>query len=81
MFRSVAQNIGSNAMGILLTGMGNDGANGLLEMKQQGAFTVSQNESSCVVWGMPGAAVRLGAVDMELNPDQISEEIIRYYKR
>lgn len=78
MFRSVAQNVGPNAMGVMLTGMGADGAQGMLEMKQQGAYNVSQDEQSCVVWGMPGAAVKLGAVDKELNLSNISQEIIQY---
>lgn len=78
MFRSVAQNVGPNAMGVMLTGMGADGAQGMLEMKQQGAYNVSQDEQSCVVWGMPGAAVKLGAVDKELNLINIAQEIIEY---
>ena len=63
MFRSVAQNIGPNALGVILTGMGDDGARGLLEMKQAGAKTIVQDEKSSVVWGMPGEAVKLGCVD------------------
>lgn len=78
MFRSVAQNVGPNAMGVMLTGMGADGAQGMLEMKQQGAYNISQDEESCVVWGMPGAAVKLGAVDKEFNLRKISDEILRY---
>lgn len=78
LFRSVAQNAGPNAMGIILTGMGNDGAQGLLEMRQQGSYTVSQDEKSSVVWGMPGAAVRLEAVEKELSLNQIAAEIIKY---
>lgn len=78
MFRSVAQNVGPNAMGVMLTGMGADGAQGMLEMKQQGAYNVSQDEQSCVVWGMPGAAVKLGAVDKELNLSNIAQEIMQY---
>jgi len=78
MFRSVAQNVGPNAMGIMLTGMGADGAQGMLEMKQQGSYNISQDEESCVVWGMPGAAVKLGAVDKELNLSKIAKEIVQY---
>jgi two-component system chemotaxis response regulator CheB len=63
MFRSVAQNVGPNAVGIILTGMGDDGARGLKEMQEAGARTVAQDEASSVVWGMPGSAVRLGAAD------------------
>lgn len=67
MFRSVAQNIGPNAIGVLMTGMGNDGAQGMLEMKQAGAYTLAQDEASCVVWGMPGEAVALGCVDEQAS--------------
>lgn len=63
MFRSLAQNVGPNAVGILLTGMGDDGARGLQEMLEAGARTVVQDEQSSVVWGMPGSAVRLGAAE------------------
>ena len=65
LFRSVSQCAGRSAVGILCTGMGNDGAAGLLEMKHSGAVTIGQNEASCVVYGMPKEAVKLGAVDME----------------
>lgn len=61
MFRSVAQNVGPNAIGVILTGMGEDGARGLKEMGEAGAPTVAQDEATSVVWGMPGAAVKLGA--------------------
>jgi two-component system chemotaxis response regulator CheB len=61
MFRSVAQNVGPNAIGVILTGMGEDGARGLKEMSEAGAPTIAQDEATSVVWGMPGAAVKLGA--------------------
>lgn len=67
MFRSVAQSAGSNALGILLTGMGDDGARGLKEMQEAGAQTIAQDEATSVVWGMPGAAVKLGAADQVLS--------------
>jgi len=78
MFRSVAQNVGPNAMGVMLTGMGADGAEGMLEMKLQGAYNISQDEDSCVVWGMPGAAVKIGAIDKEFSLSKIANEILRY---
>ncbi len=61
LFRSVAKEIGGSAVGVLLTGMGSDGAKGLLEMKQAGSFTIAQDEESCIVYGMPRAAVEIGA--------------------
>jgi len=61
MFRSVAQNVGPNALAVLLTGMGADGAEGMKEMLDAGAFTVAQDEATSVVWGMPGAACKIGA--------------------
>jgi len=81
MFRSVAQCAGPNAMGIMLTGMGADGAQGMLEMKQHDAFNIAQDEKSCVVWGMPGAAVKLGAVDKEVPLSKVANEIIKYCQR
>ena len=62
MFRSVAMCVGPNALGVILTGMGDDGAVGLKEMKEHGAYTVAQDEETSVVWGMPGSAVKLGGV-------------------
>lgn len=66
MFRSVAQNVGHNAIGVILTGMGNDGAAGMKELHDAGAKTVVQDEKTSVVWGMPGEAVKLGGVDSVL---------------
>ncbi|MBN2158591.1 MAG: chemotaxis response regulator protein-glutamate methylesterase [Spirochaetes bacterium] len=74
LFRSVAQTAGSNATGILLTGMGADGASGLLEMRESGAATIAQDESSCVVFGMPREAIRIGAAAMIMG----ISDIIRY---
>jgi two-component system chemotaxis response regulator CheB len=73
LFRSVAQSIGPNALGVLLTGMGKDGADELKAMKEKGAFTVVQNEESSVVFGMPGEALRIGAADQALFPERIAE--------
>ncbi len=78
LFRSVAQSAGPNAMGIMLTGMGADGAQGMLEMKQAGAYNIAQDENTSVVWGMPGAAVKLGAVDKEFPLDSVANEISKY---
>lgn len=76
MFRSVAQCVGPNAIGVILTGMGDDGARGLLEMKQAGAQTLAQDEATSVVWGMPGEAVKLGAVDKQYPLDAIAGQLI-----
>ncbi|RNF33202.1 protein-glutamate methylesterase/protein-glutamine glutaminase [Paracoccus methylarcula] len=66
LFRSVARAAGRNAVGLIMTGMGDDGARGLLEMRQAGARTLGQDEASCVVYGMPNEARKLGAVEEEL---------------
>ena len=76
LFRSVASFAGANALGIIMTGMGDDGARGLLEMRQVGATTVAQDEASCVVFGMPREAIRIGAAEIVLPLDQIANEII-----
>jgi two-component system, chemotaxis family, protein-glutamate methylesterase/glutaminase len=75
LFRSVSIAAGKSALGIILTGMGNDGANGLLEMKQAGAATIAQDEASCVVYGMPNEARKLGAADMEKSISGIIDYI------
>jgi two-component system chemotaxis response regulator CheB len=77
MFRSVAHTAGRNAVGVLLTGMGGDGAQGLLAMHEAGARTVAQDEQTCVVFGMPKVAIELGAVDKVLPLDRIAGEIMR----
>ena len=76
LFRSVAKCAGKNALGIIMTGMGDDGAKGLKEMHDMGARTVGQDEDSCVVYGMPKEAVKLGAVDKELPLGRIAGEIV-----
>jgi two-component system chemotaxis response regulator CheB len=76
MFASVADAAGSNGIGVILTGMGSDGANGLLRMKRSGARTIAQNEATCVVFGMPKEAIRLGAADRVLPLFQIPEAIL-----
>jgi two-component system chemotaxis response regulator CheB len=75
LFRSVAQAAGSNSIGVILTGMGHDGALGLKEMRQAGAHTIAQDEASSVVWGMPGEAVGLDAAVEVLPLDAISRAI------
>jgi two-component system chemotaxis response regulator CheB len=69
LFDSVARHAGKNAIGVLLTGMGRDGAEGLLRMRQAGAYTLAQDEASCVVFGMPREAIALGAAH-EVAPVQ-----------
>jgi two-component system chemotaxis response regulator CheB len=77
LFRSAAQQAGANAVGIIMTGMGDDGARGLLEMKTAGARTVAQDEESCIVFGMPKEAIELGAADKIIPLDTIPAEILR----
>lgn len=77
LFRSVAQNVGKNSLGIILTGMGDDGANGLKEMHESGAYTIAQDEKTSVVWGMPGSAVQRGAVDTVLPLKKIANHTIK----
>lgn len=77
LFRSTAQNAGANALGVILTGMGDDGAAGLLEMRQMGSYTIAQDEESCVVYGMPKEAVERGAAAKVLPLDRIAAEVIR----
>jgi two-component system chemotaxis response regulator CheB len=78
LFRSVAQSAGSNSIGIILTGMGDDGAKGLLEMKQAGAHTIAQDEESCVVFGMPREAILLGAAKVVLPLSEMAAHINRF---
>ena len=78
LFRSVAQIAGRNALGVIMTGMGDDGARGLLEMHQAGARTVAEDESTCVVFGMPKEAIRLGGVDRVVPLTEIAGEIVAY---
>ncbi len=76
LFRSVANQLGQNAIGVILTGMGDDGADGLLEMKQTGAMTIAQDEQSSVVWGMPGEAVKRDAAKEILPLNKIASRLI-----
>jgi len=77
LFRSVAKYAGRNALGVIMTGMGDDGARGLLEMKLAGAHTLAQDEESCVVFGMPKEAIKLGAADKVVPLSMIPELIAR----
>ncbi len=78
LFRSAAKYAGGNALGIIMTGMGDDGAIGMKEMRQAGARTIAQDEASCVVFGMPKEAIRLGGVEQVLALEQISGAITAY---
>jgi two-component system chemotaxis response regulator CheB len=75
LFRSVAAVAGPNALGVMLTGMGRDGAHAMLEMKQAGAFNIAQDEASCIVFGMPKEAIAVGAVDEVLPLTRIAERL------
>jgi two-component system chemotaxis response regulator CheB len=81
LFRSAATSAGGNAIGIIMTGMGDDGSHGMLEMRQAGALTIGQDESSCVVFGMPKEAIRLGAVSRILPLQSIAAMVQREYER
>ena len=80
LMHSVAQNVGSNAFGIILTGMGADGAQGLKAMKLAGAKTIGQDQNSCVVYGMPKVAYDIGAVDTQLPLEKIKDGILQLIK-
>ncbi len=80
LFRSVARYAGKNVIGVILTGMGDDGAKGMLEMKEAGAYTVAQDETSCVVFGMPKEAIKLGGVDKIIPLTEISKHVLSKVK-
>ena len=77
LFRSVARFAGKNALGIIMTGMGDDGARGMKEMYDAGAFTIAQDEATCVVYGMPKEAVKLGGVHLSMPLGNLPGEILR----
>ena len=79
LFHSVSEVLGANTIGILLTGMGKDGAKELKSMRDKGAITIAQDEASCVVYGMPAEAVKIDAVDHVLSPDKIIEFINEWF--
>jgi len=76
LFRSAAQHAGKNAVGVILTGMGRDGAAGLLEMRKAGAYTLAQDEASCIVFGMPREAIALGAADEIASLPDMSRRVM-----
>ena len=77
LLKSVAHYAGSNAIGIVLTGMGKDGAQGLLEMKKAGSYNLAQNEETCVIFGMPKVAIECGAIDKVMPLDDIAGEVLK----
>ena len=77
MFQSVAKTLGANAVGVLLTGMGSDGAQGMLAMRQAGAFTLAQDEESSAIFGMPKEAARLGGACKVVGLGLMAEAILR----
>ncbi len=81
MFDSVAQYAGANTIGVILMGMGGDGAKGMLAMKQAGAYTIAQDEASCIVFGMPKEAIKMGGVDKILPLDDIPAAMLAYASR
>lgn len=81
LFRSVARYAGVNATGVIMTGMGDDGARGMLEMKNAGAINLAQDEESCVVFGMPQEAIKLGGVKKVLPLDKLAEEAMLIYRK
>lgn len=81
LFNSVAEQAGKNAVGIILTGMGKDGAAGLLNMKKAGAYTVGQDKESCVVYGMPMVAFNIGAVMIQASIENISDILIKHLNK
>jgi two-component system chemotaxis response regulator CheB len=81
LFRATAKCAGANALGVIMTGMGDDGAAGLLEMRQAGARTLAQDEASCVVYGMPKEAVKRGGVERSVPLDRVAAEILQMLDR
>lgn len=77
LFRSAARHAGKNALGVIMTGMGDDGAKGMLEMKQAGAYNIAQDKASCVVFGMPKEAIKLDAADSILPLDKIADALLK----
>jgi two-component system chemotaxis response regulator CheB len=76
LFRSAARYAGSNAIAVIMTGMGDDGARGMMEIREAGGYTIAQDESSCVVFGMPKEAIKLGAVDKVVPLSRIPRTVL-----
>ena len=76
MLRSAAKHAGPNVIGVMLTGMGKDGANAILEMRQAGAYNFAQNEETCVVFGMPREAIAVGAVDEVVPIQDMAQRVL-----
>ncbi|HCT91329.1 MAG TPA: chemotaxis response regulator protein-glutamate methylesterase, partial [Lachnospiraceae bacterium] len=81
LFSSVAKNVAINKVGIIMTGMGSDGAKGLLQMRNSGAFTIGQDKESCVVYGMPMVAYNMGAVCVQASCDNIPSVLLNHLKK
>lgn len=77
LFKSVAEVVGKNAIGVILTGMGKDGASGMLEMRNKGSFNIGQDENSCVVYGMPKEAFEIKGVERQVSLERVAAEIIK----
>jgi two-component system chemotaxis response regulator CheB len=80
LFRSAARYGGKNVVGVIMTGMGDDGANGMLEMKEAGGFNIAQDEATSVVFGMPNEAIKRGSVDLVVPLTKIAETILSQIK-
>jgi two-component system chemotaxis response regulator CheB len=77
LFRSAARYAGANVVGVIMTGMGDDGARGMLEMKEAGAYTIAQDETTSVIFGMPQEAIKLGGVDKVYPLERIAGAVLR----
>jgi two-component system chemotaxis response regulator CheB len=77
LFRSAARYAGANSIGIIMTGMGKDGAQGMSELNEAGGYTIAQDEKTCIIFGMPREAIKKGGIDKTLPLDRIAQEVIR----
>ena len=81
LFRSAAQYAGRNSIGVIMTGMGDDGAHGMLEMKEAGAYTIAQDEESCIIFGMPNEAIKLGGVHTVAPLSRLAQEVMVHSRK